>query len=167
VDGTITGPFYPLCPLRCVKILDTGIKKFSEAGYIRQVNAAGFVDTDRRATGTYAVKGKMERERYLGIVEQGWKLSGTVSLGPRLVSDLLFIKPAGSGGFVAATELRETADRGDAGRSYQWHMFVSPFILPDPGTPLEMWVYNQPANEFVKIHRERWEKAENSTKSGG
>jgi hypothetical protein len=64
--------------------------------------------------------------------------------------------------------MREAAPRGDARHSYEWHMFLSPFILPDPGTPLEMWVYDQQSNEFVKIHQtaEQWEKAENAKQPG-
>jgi hypothetical protein len=153
VDGTITGPFYPLCPLRCMMILDTGINQLSAAGYLRQSNGVGFLNTEAQATGAYTVAGKLEKERYLGIVEQGWNLSGTISLGPELAADLIFIKPVGSDGFIAATEMRQTADRGEAGRTFKWHMFLSPFILPDPGTPLEMWVYDQQRDAFVKVHQ--------------
>jgi hypothetical protein len=168
VDGAMTGPFYPLCPLRCMMILDLGIKQLSEAGYFGRLDDVSFVNTAVQATGNYAVTAKIVEQRYLGLVEQGWKLSGTVSLGLKIIANLIFFKPAGSGVFVAATELRPMADRGDAGHSYEWHMFLSPFILPDPETPLEMWVYNQQSNEFVEIHQnaERWEKADNSKKPG-
>jgi hypothetical protein len=47
-------------------------------------------------------------------------------------------------------------------------MFLSPFILPDPERPLEMWVYDQQSNEFVKIQQKsaQWEKADNTKKPG-
>ena len=168
VDGTMTGPFYPLCPLRCMMIFDIGIKRLSEEGYFARLNDIHFMRTEAQATGHYAVGGKIVEERYLGIVEQGWKLSGTVSLGPKFIADLIFFKPADNDTFVAATELRQTADRGDAEHTYEWQMFLSPFILPDPETSLEMWVYNQSSNEFVKVDQNtaRWEKADTSKKPG-
>ena len=168
VDGMTTGPFFPLCPLRCMTILDVGINRLTKAGYFDRLDDVSFVNTAVQATGTYVVIGKIVEERYLGIVEKGWKLSGTVSLGNQYIAKLIFFKPPGGSAFIAATEMRETADRGDAGHSYEWHMFLSPFILPDPGTPLEMWVYDQQSNEFVKIHQnaEQWEKAENTKQPG-
>jgi hypothetical protein len=168
VDGTTTGPFFPLCPLRCMTILATGINRLTQAGYFLRLDDVSFVSTAVQATGTYAVIGKIVEERYLGIVEKGWKLSGTVSLGNQYLAKLIFFKPPGGSGFIAATEMRETADRGDAGHSYEWHLFLSPFILPDPRTPLEMWVFDQQSNEFLKIHQnvEPWEKAENPKQPG-
>jgi hypothetical protein len=168
VDGTMTGPFFPLCPLRCMMIFDIGIKQLSEAGYFSWLNDVNFDSTATEATGHYAVSGKIVEERYLGIVEHGWKLSGTVSLEPKVIADLVFFKPADRPTFVAATALRPAVDRGNAGHRYEWQMFLSPFILPDPATPLEMWVYNQQSNEFLKIHQnaERWEKADTSNKPG-
>jgi hypothetical protein len=168
VDGTMTGPFYPLCPLRCMMIFDLGIRQLSDAGYFVRLDNVRFVPTEVQATGNYAVGPRIIETRYLGIVEQGWNLSGAVSLEPKIITNLIFFKPVGSGAFVAATELRQAADRGDAGCRYKWHMFLSPFILPDPETPLEMWVYNQQSNEFVKIHQnaEQWKKADDAPKPG-
>jgi hypothetical protein len=168
VDGTMTGPFYPLCPLRCMMIFDIGIKRLSEEGYFSWLDDVSFISTPTQATGHYAVNGKMLETRYLGIVEQGWKLFGTVSLEPKVIADLIFFKLANRNHFIAATTLRPTADRGNAGHSYEWQMFLSPFILPDPTTPLEMWVYNQQSNAFLKINQnaEQWEKADTSKKPG-
>jgi hypothetical protein len=153
VDGTMTGPFYPLCPLRCRMIFDIGIKQLSHAGYFNRLDDIRFVDPALLATGNYAISRKIVEARYLGLVERGWNVSGTVSLGPQYIANLIFLKPVGSGSFVAATELRQVVDLSDTRHSYDWHMFLSPFILPDPGTPLEMWVYNLQSNEFVKIHQ--------------
>ncbi len=168
VDGTVTGPFYPLCPLRCRTILNIGIKQLSDAGYFGRLDDVSFVNGGVQATGNYAVGGKIVEARYLGLVEQGWKLSGTVSLGSQFIAHLIFFKPEGSCAFVAATELRRVPDRGDAEQSYEWQMFLSPFILPDPEKPLEMWVYDQQSNEFVNIRQNsaRWEKADNTKKPG-
>jgi hypothetical protein len=168
VDGTITGPFYPLCPLRCRMILGIGINQLSEAGYFRQLKDARFLHNETLATGAYRVGAKMEKERYLGIVEQGWNLSGAISLVPGLDADLVFIRPVGSEAFIAATEMRQSADRAEGGRSLTWRMFLSPFILSDPGIALEMWVYDRQTNAFVKVHQdwERWERADNSIKPG-
>jgi hypothetical protein len=169
VDGTITGPFYPLCPLRCRMILGTGINQLSEAGYFRQLNDVRFLHNETLATGTCRVGAKMETERYLGIMQQGWNLSGTISLVPELDADLVFIKPVGSETFIAATEMGQSADRAEGGRSLAWRIFLSPFILPDPGIALEMWVYDRQTNAFVKVHQdwEQWERADNSIKPGG
>ena len=74
-------------------------------------------------------------------------------LGPQFIASLTFFKPADGRSFVAATELQPAVDLANARHSYNWHLFLSPFILPDPATPLEMWVYNLQSNEFVKIHQ--------------
>jgi hypothetical protein len=153
VDGTMTGPFYPLCPLRCQRISDVGIRQLSDAGYFSRLDDIRFVDPAEQASGKYAVSQKIVEARYLGIVERGWNLSGTVSLGPQYIASLIFFKPAGGRSFVAATELQPAVDLPNARRSYNWHLFLSPFILPDSATPLEMWVYNLQSNEFVKIHQ--------------
>ena len=168
VDGTVTGPFYPLCPLSCMRIVDLGLKQLSEDGYFRQVRNASFVDSGSEVNGSYCVA-RLGEQRYLGIVEQGWTFSGTVSFKPGFSADLIFFKPVGQDAFIAATLLQRLPHTDNAGYSYQWRLFLSPFIIPDPGTPLEMWVYNKRANEFVKIRQnsERFQEADNSGKQGG
>ena len=169
VDGTATGPFYPLCPLRCMRILDIGLKQLSEDGYFRQVRDVRFADSGSEVTGSYTFSRILEKQRYLGIVEQGWTLSGTVTFGPGFTADLMFVKPVERDAFIAATQLQQIPHAGKAEYSCQWSLFLSPFILPDPGIPLEMWVYNKRANEFVKIRQnsERFQEADNSGKQGG
>jgi hypothetical protein len=150
VDGTVTGPFYPLCPLRCTGIVGVGLQPLSEQGYFRQVNNVNFLESGSEATGSYHI-GRIGEQRYLGIVEQGWTLSGTATC--EFPADLLFIKPVGQNHFIAATMLQRIPHNGKTGDSYQWHLFLSPFILPNPATPLEMWIYNQRANEFVRVQQ--------------
>ena len=94
VDGTMTGPFYALCPLRCQMILDIGIKQLSDAGYFSRLDDIRFVDPVVQATGNYTISRKIVEARYLGLVERGWKLSGTVLLGPQYIANLVFFKPA-------------------------------------------------------------------------
>ena len=168
VDGTVTGPFYPLCPLRCMTIFDVGLKQLSAEGYFRQVKNVSFIDLGSDATGSYSVARRLAEERYLGIVEQGWILSGTVALASGFTGDLLFVKRADRNAFIAGTQLQQIPQRGKTGFSYQWRLFLSPFILPDPGIPLEMWVYRPQSNEFVKIQEapERCEEVEDSEKQG-
>ena len=150
VDGTVTGPFYPLCPLRCMRIADVGLRQLSEDGYFRQVHNASFVDSRPEVTGSYSVAGLGE-QRYLGIVEQGWTFSGTVTFD--FSADLIFIKPVGQDSFIAATLLQRIPDAGHAGSSYQWRLFLSPFIISDPDVPLELWIYYKRANVFVKVQQ--------------
>jgi hypothetical protein len=166
VDGTVTGPFYPLCPLRCLTIFDVGLKQLSAEGYFRQVKNVSFIDLGSEAFGSYSVARRLAEQRYLGIVEQGWILSGTVALAPGFTGDLLFVKPADHAAFIAATQLQQIPQRGRTGYSYHWRLFLSPFILPDPRIPLEMWVYRPQSNEFVKI-QEAPERCEDSEKQGG
>jgi hypothetical protein len=168
VDGMTTGPFYPLCPLRCRPILNIGIRPLSDAGYYQRLDDVSFTSTEPEVNGRYTIGGKIVEARYLGIVERGWKLSGSISLGPKMNPDLVFLRPVGSNAFIAAAALRLADDHREAGNRYQWQLFLSPFILPDPKTPLEMWVYNPQANEFLKIHQDadRWEKTDHPKTSG-
>ena len=167
VDGTVTGPFYPLCPLSCMRIVDLGLKQLSEDGYFRQVRNASFVDSGSEVNGSYRVA-RLGEQRYLGIVEQGWTFSGTVSLKPGFSADLIFFKPVGQDAFIAATLLQRLPQTDNAGYSYQWRLFLSPFIIPDPGTPLEMWVYHKAANVFVRVQQkfEPCKEVDNSKKQG-
>ncbi len=59
-------------------IFDIGIKQLSDAGYFSRLDDIRFVDPAVQATGNYAISRKIVEARYLGIVERGWKLSGTV-----------------------------------------------------------------------------------------
>jgi hypothetical protein len=151
VDGTVTGPFYPLCPLRCMRIVDIGLRQLSEEGYFREVHGVGFVESGSEVTGSYSVSGRSGEERYLGIVEQGWTLSGTARVASGIFADLIFVRPVGQEQFIAATQLQRILHSDKAIDCYQWRLFLTPFIIPDPTIPLEMWVYNQKENEFVKV----------------
>jgi hypothetical protein len=165
VDGTPTGPFYPLCPLRCMRIADVGLKQLSDDGYFRQVQDASFEDSGSEVTGSYRVA-RLGEQRYLGIVEQGWTFSGTASFD--FSADLIFIKPLGQEAFIAATLLQRIPHTGNARSSYQWRLFLSPFIIPDTSIPLEIWVYHQRANAFVKVQQksEPCKEPDNSKKQG-
>jgi hypothetical protein len=169
VDGAMTGPLYPLCPLPCLTIFNPGIKDLRDAGYLREFDDIRFVTDGPSVSGNYAVSRKIAEQRYLGIVTQGWKLSGTVTADPNFAPELIFFRPAGREAFIAATGLRSIRDRGNSGHSYEWHLFLSPFILPDRNDPLEMWVYNAQANAFVKVSQtlERWETNDDTKTAGG
>ena len=166
VDGTVTGPFYPLCPLRCTKIVDIGLKQLSEEGYFRQVHNVSFVDSGSEVTGSYSVSESLGEQRYLGIVEQGWTLSGTATF--EFSADLIFVRPVGQYAFIAATLLQRIPHTGKAGYTYQWRLFLSPFIIPDRDHPLEMWVYQKRANVFVKVRQnsEPCKEVDNSKNQG-
>jgi hypothetical protein len=148
--------------------LNIGIRPLSDAGYYQRLDDVSFTSTETEVNGRYTIGGKIVEARYLGIVERGWKLSGSISLGPKMNPDLVFLRPVGSNAFIAAAALRLADDHREAGNRYQWQLFLSPFILPDPKTPLEMWVYNPQANEFLKIHQDadRWEKTDHPKTSG-
>jgi hypothetical protein len=151
VDGTVTGPFYPLCPLRGMKIVDIGLKRLSEEGYFQQVHNVSFVDSASEVTGSYSIAGRLAEQRYLGIVEQGWTLSGTATFESGFSADLIFVRPVGQDAFIAATLLQRIPHTDKPRYRYQWRLFLSPFIMPDPGVPLEMWVYDKRSNEFIKV----------------
>ncbi len=169
VDGTVTGPYYPLCPLRCMRIVDIGLKQLSKEGYFRQADNVSFVESGSEVTGSYSVSARIGEQRYLGIVEQGWTLSGTAIFEPGFSADLIFIKPVGRDRFIAATQLQRFPHTDKAGDSYQWRLFLSPFIIPDPGIPLEMWVYLQGPNVFVKVQQnaEACKEVDNYKSRGG
>jgi hypothetical protein len=168
VDGALTGPFYPLCPLRCMGIVDIGLRQLSGEGYLRQAHDVNFVESGQEVIGSYSVARKLDEQRYLGIVEQGWKLSGTVTFEPGFSADLIFFRPAGQDGFIAATLLQRMPPDGQTRESYQWRLFLSPFIFPDPGVPLEMWVYHVESNAFVKVRQnsEPWKEVDYPKKEG-
>jgi hypothetical protein len=148
-----------------MRIIDLGLKQLSADGYFRQVHNAGFVDSGSEVTGSYCVA-KLGEQRYLGIVEQGWTFSGTATF--EFSGDLIFIRPVGQDAFIAATLLQRIRHTGQAGYSYHWRLFLSPFLIPDPGVPLEIWVYDQRANVFVKVQQksEPCKQADNSTRQG-
>ena len=151
VDGTETGPFYPLCPLRCMQIVDIGLKRLSEEGYFQQVHNVRFVDSASEVTGSYSVPEILGEQRYLGIIQRGWTLSGTATF--EFFADLIFLRPVGQHAFVAAALLQRIPHNDKPGYHYHWRLFLSPFIIPDPGVPLEMWVYHQRSNEFIKVQQ--------------
>ena len=148
-----------------MRIVDVGLKQLSEDGYFRQVHNASFMDSRSEVTGSYSVA-RLGEQRYLGIVEQGWTFSGTVTFD--FSADLIFIKPVGQDAFIAATLLQRIPDTGNAESSYRWRLFLSPFIIPDPDVPLELWVYHKRANLFVKVQQRSapWKEADNSEKHG-
>ena len=78
-----TGPFYPLCPLRCRPILKIGIRPLSEADYYQRLDGVSFTSTEPGINGRYTIGERIVEARYLGIVERGWKLSGSISIGPK------------------------------------------------------------------------------------
>jgi hypothetical protein len=167
-DGTVTGPFYPLCPLRCMRIFGLGLRQLSEEGYFRPVHNVSFVDSGSKVTGSYSVAERPGEQRYLGIVEQGWTLSGTAAFAPGFSADLIFLRPSGRDSFIAATELRRVPHAETTGNCYYWRLFLTPFIFPDAAIPLEMWVYNREANAFVKVQQnsEPCDEGDNSKKQG-
>jgi len=168
VDGTITGPLYPLCPLMCATIFNTGVKELCDAGYLHRLYEADFKDAPSNVTGEYAVNQTIAQTRYLGINEIGWKLSGKVTAGAPLVPDLIFFSPSGHSSFIGAAELRKVNQLDDGRLSYEWKMFLSPFILADPRTPLQLWVYDKQSNAFLKVSQdvEQHEKSEHRKISG-
>lgn len=169
VDGTITGPLYPLCPLMCMPIFNTGVKQLCDAGYLHRLIDADFKDVPSDVTGKYAVNQRIAQKRYLGINETGWKLFGTITAGAPLVPNLIFLSPAGRSSFIGAAELQKMNKTRDGKLSYEWEIFLSPLILADPHTPLQLWVYNKRSNAFLKVSQDakQWEKSDQLTPSGG
>ena len=94
VDGVLTGPIYPLCPLTCMTIFGTGIKELTNAGYFSQLDDIQFLTNESDVSGNYKVSSKIVEQRYLGIVEPGWRLSGSVTTGSNLAPNLIFFRPA-------------------------------------------------------------------------
>jgi hypothetical protein len=168
VDGTITGPLYPLCPLMCKPIFNTGVKELCDAGYFHRLNDVDFNDAPNNVTGDYILKQRIAQRRYLGINESGWELSGTITAATPLVPDLIFFRPSGRSSFIGAAELQRTNKLGDGRLIYKWETFLSPFILADPGTPLQLWVYNKKSNAFLKVSQngEQWDSSGNVKASG-
>ena len=148
VDGVMSGPFFSLCPLR-LKIFDVGLKPLLDEGYFRRLPAVTFVEAQSDASGKYSVSPKLEEHRYLGIVRLGWQLTGSVLEGAGRHSDLVFLKPNGAAGFVGATKL--TPASADKGKLRSWSLFLSPLLYPDRSIPLEMWIFDRQANQFVKL----------------
>jgi hypothetical protein len=46
-------------------------------------------------------------------------------------------------------------------------LFLSPFILPDRNTQMEMWVYNAESNAFVKVSQEQCANNDSTKAAGG
>ncbi len=167
VDGVMTGPLYPLCPLTCMTIFGTGIKELTNAGYCKELDDIEFVTNGSEISGHYNLSCKLVEERYVGMVETGWVFSGSVTTGSKSAPNLIFFRPEGTDAFVAATELHPTKPRSDSGHAYEWRLFLSPFILPDCNTRMEMWVYNAESNAFVKVSQEQWDTHNENTNAAG
>ena len=148
VDGAMSGPFFSLCPLR-LKIFDVGLKPLLDEGYFRHLPPVTFVEAQSDTSGKYSVSPKPEEHRYLGIVRLGWQLTGDVLAGAGRDSDLVFLKPNGAAGFIGAARLAEAS--ADKGKPRAWSLFLSPLLYPDRSMPLEMWIFDRPANQFVKL----------------
>jgi hypothetical protein len=148
VDGVMSGPFFSLCPLR-LKIFDVGLKPLLDEGYFRRLPPVTFVEAQSDASGKYSVSPTLEEHRYLGIVRLGWQLTGSVLTGAGRDSDLVFVKPNGGAGFIGATKLSRVST--DKGKPRAWSLFLSPLLYPDRSVPLEMWIFDRQANQFVKL----------------
>jgi hypothetical protein len=164
VDGVVTGPLYPLCPLPCATIFGSGVKELTDAGYLQRQDDIQFVTNGAQASGDYRVSSKIVEQRYLGMVEPGWMLSGRVTIDSTPAPNLIFFRPAGSDAFLTATKLHPTNQRSNSGHIYEWRLFLSPFILADRNTKMEMWVYNAMSNTFVKVSQV---KCNNTNAAGG
>jgi hypothetical protein len=148
VDGVMSGPFFSLCPLR-LKIFDVGLKPLLDDGYFRRLPPATFVEAQSDASGKYSVSPTPEEHRYLGIVRLGWQLTGSVLAGAGKDSDLVFLKPNGAAGFIGGAKLTQAS--ADKGKLRSWSLFLSPLLYPDRSMPLEMWIFDRQANQFVKL----------------
>jgi len=151
VDGVMSGPFFPLCPLRSLGIFDIGLKPLLEDGHFRRLPPATFVAEPADVSGKYTVSARLEEHRYLEIVRRGWQLRGIVTGGDREEPDLVFLKPHGAPGFIGAAKLHRPSADQDSGKT--WQLFLSPLLLPDRTIPLEMWIFNRRANQFVKVNQ--------------
>jgi hypothetical protein len=149
VDGVMSGPFFPLCPLRA-KIFDIGLKPLVNEGYFNRLPNVSFVGERSDLSAKYSVSANIEEHRYLGIVQHGWQLKGSVTIDAGRYADMVFLKPNGAMCFIGAAKLHRLAGSGESGKSREWSLFLSPLIFPDRGTPLEIWIFDRKTNQFVK-----------------
>jgi hypothetical protein len=151
VDGVETGPFFPLCPLRSARIFDIGLKPLLDEGYFRRLPRASLAEAPADVSGRYSISAKLEEHRYLGIVRLGWQLKGSVITGGSKNIGLVFLKPSGAPLFVGAAKLiRAKADK-ESEEIRTWSLFLSPLLFPDRRTPIEMWIFDRQAIQFVKL----------------
>ena len=151
VDGVATGPFFPLCPLRSVRIFDVGLKPLLDEGYFQRLARASFVETPADVSGRYSISAKLEEHRYLGIVRLGWQLKGSVTTGAGKDNGLVFLKPSGAARFVGAAKLTRAKADKESEEVRTWSLFLSPLLFPDRTTPLEMWIFDRQAIQFLRL----------------
>ena len=78
-------------------------------------------------------------------------LRGNVTIDTNADADLVFVKPNGNAEFIGAAKLKPaTADKGSE-KIREWSLFLSPLLFPDRSIPLEMWIFDRRANQFVKV----------------
>jgi len=127
------------------------LKPLLDQGYFRRLPPASFADAPAAVTGKYSISAKLEEHRYLGIVRLGWQMRGCVIRSPGKEMSLVFLKPSGAASFVGAAKLtRAKADKESEG-VFTWRLFLSPLLFPDRTTPLEIWIFDCKANQFVKL----------------
>jgi len=152
VDGVPTGPFFPLCPLRSARIFDVGLKPLLDEGYFRRLPKAFFVEGPADISGRYSISANLEEHRYLGIVRLVWLLKGSVITGAGKDIGLVFLKPSGATQFVGAAKLTLAKADKESKEVRTWSLFLSPLLFPDRTTPLEMWIFDRQAAQFVRLH---------------
>jgi len=152
VDGVPTGPFFPLCPLRSARIFDVGLKPLLDEGYFRRLPKASFVEGPADISGRYSISANLEEHRYLGIVRLVWLLKGSVITGAGKDIGLVFLKPSGATQFVGAAKLTLAKADKESKEVRTWSLFLSPLLFPDRTTPLEMWIFDRQAAQFVRLH---------------
>jgi hypothetical protein len=153
VDGAPSGPFFLLFPINAIKIFEVGLKPFLRGGYASAIKNALFSDEKHLVAGNYVVSREPEGYTYLNLFDRAWILSGSLTLPPALKEKLIFFRPTGREKFVAATKLERIPDVKGETSLYRWHLMLSPTIFPDRTVPLELWIFDENSNTFLKVDR--------------
>jgi hypothetical protein len=78
-------------------------------------------------------------------------LKGSVTTGAGKDNGLVFLKPSGAARFVGAAKLTRAKADKETEEVRTWSLFLSPLLFPDRTTPLEMWIFDRQANQFLRL----------------
>jgi hypothetical protein len=127
---------------------DVWYKPYAER-FINAVKDAGFVNSYNGLCGRCSVP-------ISGVAPgQALTVSGQVHSPSGISQDFVFLREQGKGTFILAAELHK--EKQDiSGVVYDWDATLDSQLIQDRTHELEMWIYNNTSNAFLKIDQGKW-----------
>jgi hypothetical protein len=142
-DGLAGGPFFALCPIPNSRIFYV-LKWYGELGYVHQKENVKFISSPGGLKGRYSIFGATD------LPTANVNVYGTIRCASGLSPSQVFLKEENQSQFIGATEL-DVDNSNDHEKVYKWQLTLSAQFLVGGNKELEMWIYDQTANAFLKV----------------